>query len=233
MVEFHTKVYPERYRKKHSSIHSIYLDMDGVLWERERADECRPWFEKIASYLKACKGPFTDSPPISIATGAYKNSLFDALRYVPIDKHHIPSQFHRTSPPLLWPPIIFEEGYLVFDPVNGTFYDLTEEKYGMVSQDTRELLKIIRDIGRKVDKKVPQINQDLGAECQKTRKEKAGYTLDLPYGLRLNPEAVRKAHCLIFARVADILEKNLSEGIEIEFDGLLNKEELEKGRKKR
>lgn len=222
VAEFLTDVYPNQYSQKHQHIHSIYLDMDGVVWERESAPNNLPSFAMIADYVKNCKGPFTDAPPISIATGADRNAFLDCLRYAPIDKRHIPSQFHRASLPLGYPPIIFEEGYLVFDPINEVFYDLTEEKYGLVSQDTCALLRLIQALGERINERVPRINQALGANCKIVSKERAGYTLDLPLPFKLDHKGAEHAHWVIWCHINDILK-----GMELEFGGLLTQKELQ------
>ena len=138
VAEFLTDVYPRKYRDKHRAIHSIFFDMDGVVWEEERIEQNRPFYRIITDYIKNCEGPYTAHPPISIATGAYREALMRVLNYISLNKHNIPARFHRNELPLAWPPIIFEGGCLVFDPVNATTYDLTEEQYGLVSSVYRE-----------------------------------------------------------------------------------------------
>jgi hypothetical protein len=227
VAEFLTEIYPNQYQSNHSVIHSIYFDMDGILWERERFDEIYPFLNVIANYIKNCKGPYTSHPPISIVTGAYKESLNQALNYIPLNKQSIPAQFHRDKPPFVWPPIIFEEGYFVYDPITETTFDLTEEKYGLVSPVYQELIVLLRKLGEKINKRVPTINKKLRAECKIAPKEKGGYNLDLPLEIRRDLREVRKAHILIYRHIEDLLQELTQKGIKIEFGGLLSQNELE------
>jgi len=228
VAEFLTDIYPNKYQSKHCLIHSIYFDMDGVLREEERLDQNLPFFSILTDYIKNCKGPYTASPPISIATGAYRKSLMSALDYIPLNKHTISARFHRNEPPLAWPPIIYEEGYLVFDPVNEITLDLTEEKYGLVSPVYRKLITLIMGLGKKINERVPEINKEIGAECKITPTERVGYNLDLPLEVRRGDlEDLRSAHAVIYNRIRDLFEKHLPHEIEIEFGGLFSQNELE------
>jgi len=227
VVEFLTDIYPNKYRSKHHLIHSIYFDMDGVIWERERLNQNLPFLSIIADYIKNCEGPYTAHPPISNATGAYREALMRMLNYISLKKHNIPARFHRNELPLAWPPIIFEEGYLVFDPVNEITFDLTEERYGLVSPVYRKLITLIMRLGEKINERVPGINKELGAECKIAPKERAGYNLDLPLEVRrAGPKEIRKAHTLIYQSIRDLLEKYIPSEVEIEFGGLFSQNEL-------
>lgn len=227
VAEFLTNIYPNRYKDKHSMIHSIFFDMDGCVWEEERMEENRPFFRIIADYIRSCEGPFTAHPPISNATGAYKKNLLRMLDDIRLNKENIPVKFHRSEPPLAWPPIVFEGGYLVFDPVNETTFDLTEEKYGLVSPVYRQLNDLLQKLGEKINERVPGINKELGAECRIAPKERGGYCLDLPLELRHNPQDIKRAHQIIYRRIKDLLEKSVPREIEIEFGGLFLQAELE------
>lgn len=227
VAEFLTDVYPRKYRDKHRAIHSIFFDMDGVVWEEERIEQNRPFYRIITDYIKNCEGPYTAHPPISIATGAYREALMRVLNYISLNKHNIPARFHRNELPLAWPPIIFEGGCLVFDPVNATTYDLTEEQYGLVSSVYRELISLIMALGKKIDERVPEIDKELGAKCKIAPKERQGYCLDLPLEVRYNPQDLKRAHQIIYHQVKDLLEKYIPSEIEIEFGGLFSQSELE------
>jgi len=232
VAEFLTEVYPRKYQDKHQAIHSIFFDMDGVVWEEERVNQNLPFLSIIADYIKNCEGPYTAHPPISNATGAYRKNLMRMVGDIRLTKQNIPVRLHRKELPLSWPPIVFEGGYLVFDPVNATTYDLTEEQYGLVSPVYRELISLIMALGKRINERVPEINKTLGAECRIAPKERQGYNLDLPLEVRrAGPEEIRKAHTLIYQSIRDLLEKYIPSEVEIEFGGLLSRKELERREK--
>lgn len=232
VAEFLTDVYPRKYQDKHQAIHSIFFDMDGVVWEEERVNQNLPFLSIIADYIKNCEGPYTAHPPISNATGAYRKNLMRMVGDIQLTKQNIPVRFHRRELPLAWPPIVFEGGYLVFDPVNEIIYDLTEEKYGLVSPIYRKLITLITELGERINERVPEINKTLGAECRIAPKERQGYNLDLPLEVRrAGPGEIRKAHTLIYQSIRDLLEKYIPSEVEIEFGGLLSRKELERRKK--
>lgn len=222
VVEFLTQIYPSEYRDKHRFIHSIYFDKDGVVWEAERLEQNLPFFKIIADYIKNCEGPYTAHPPISIATGASRASVSRVLDYIQLNRENIPVKFHRENIPLVWPPVIFEEGCLALDPVTGTgnTFDLTEEKYGLFPRDLRELILLIVKLGEEINKRVPAINKQLGQNCKIVSKERSGYTLDLPFGIRGSRDNPRRAHSLIYRNIQDLIPKDM------EFAGLFTEQEL-------
>ncbi len=222
VAEFLTEIYPHRYQSKHRLIHSIYFDKDGVVWEAERLEQNLPFLKIIADYIKNCEGPYTAHPPISIATGTYRESVLRLMSYIQLDKDNIPARFQLGNVPLAWPPVIFEEGCLALDPTTGNTLDLTEEKYGLFPQDLREPLLLIAKLGEEINKRVPEINRQLGADCKIIPKERSGYTLDLPSRVRGSIEDLRKAHSLVYWNIKDLVPKNT------DFAGLFTKQELEK-----
>lgn len=219
VAEFLTKVYP-KWRNKHGLVHSIYFDKDGVIWEAERLKENLPFLKIIAEYIKNCEGPYTAHPPISIATGASRESTMKVLEYIQLNKRNIPAKFHREKPPFAWPPVIFEEGCLAFDPVTGKTTDLTDEKYGVFPLGFQRIIASINKLGQEINKRVPEINGQLGSDCKIVTKEKSGYTLDLPFGVRGSLEELRKAHALIYRNIQNLIGEGM------EFAGLFTREEL-------
>ncbi|MDO8558868.1 MAG: hypothetical protein Q7R84_00905 [bacterium] len=213
VAEFLTKIYP-KWHDKHRLIHSIYFDKDGVIWEAERIEQNIPFFKVINDYIRNCQGPYTAHPPISIATGATWESTLKALKHIRLNKENIPAS-------MPWPPIIFEEGCLAFSPTTESTFDLTEEKYGLFSRDFREIIGLIVELGEEINKRVPEINKQLGLDCKIVHKERSGYTLDLPFGARGSKEELKKAHSLIYRNIRDLLGKDM------EFAGLFTKQELE------
>ncbi|MFH1657326.1 MAG: hypothetical protein ABH919_02565 [bacterium] len=222
MAEFLTDIYPNLCKKWHKSVHSIIFDKDGCLWERQKIKQSLPSFEIITDYVKNCKGPFTESPPISVATGASEKSVIRMLRYIQINKENIPEKLRQT-----WLPIIMEEGCLSLDPITETLIDFTENRYGLFPPGQQKLIKLIMDIGEKINKRALAINKTLGAKCEIVKKERAGYTIGLPFKTRNDPEEVKNAHVEIYKQVKDLLE-NLPPDIGIEFHGLLTKKELDR-----
>lgn len=221
VAEFLTEVYPKEYKDKHRLVYSIYLDKDGVLWEEERLKENLPFFRVITDHVKNCQGPYTAYPPISIATGAHWESTLKVLNHIKLDRDNIPAMFHRDKAPFAWPPVIFEEGCLAYDPVTGITFDLTEEKYGLFPCGFQRIISSITKLGAEIDKRVSEINKQLGQDCKIVHKEKSGYTLNLPFEVRSSLENLRKAHYVIYQNIRDLLGGNM------EFAGLFTKEELE------
>lgn len=228
VVEFLTDVYPKKHKAKHKNIHSIFFDMDGCLWEEERFEINQPFFKIITDYIRNCKGPYTAYPPISIATGANRKSLTKVLSHIGLNKYNIPTEFHRDKPPFAWPPAVFEEGCLALDTIWETVFDLTKTKYRLVSPNYWYLNKLIVELGRKIDAIVPEINKDLEANCKLVTKERSGYTLDIPLGVRDSLDDLRKAHRIIYKYAKVLLDQYIPKNVKIKISGLFSKNEIEK-----
>ena len=222
VAEFLTKIYPQRYRKFHDSIHSIWFDMDGILWEEEKIKENYPFFKIITKYIKNCTGPYTARPPISICTGAAMENVRRVLEFLKM-KESVPDRFRRSELPLAWPPVLYEEGYLAYDFINERKYDLTE--HGLVSSEYHTLFKVLKKLEKEIGKRLLTINKKLKAECKIVLKERSGVCVDLPLEMR-EGEALKKAHCTIYHEIKDFLS-SIPENIKIDFQGILSREELE------